>query len=115
MVPTGETRSPLPRYYYSAFDHEISPTWSPDGSELIFASNRGHIYGTGGFWRMKAEPAAEAREIHYEETAWKARPDWSPDGHRLVYSSYLGRQWHQLRSEERRVGKECRSRWSPYH
>ena len=22
---------------------------------------------------------------------------------------------HKLRSEERRVGKECRSRWSPYH
>ena len=22
---------------------------------------------------------------------------------------------YQLRSEERRVGKECRSRWSPYH
>ena len=22
---------------------------------------------------------------------------------------------HMLRSEERRVGKECRSRWSPYH
>src|SRR2546425_9780620 len=29
----------------------------------------------------------------------------------------LGRQLLQteLRSEERRVGKECRSRWSPYH
>ena len=25
-------------------------------------------------------------------------------------------QWEKLlRSEERRVGKECRSRWSPYH
>ena len=23
--------------------------------------------------------------------------------------------FHQERSEERRVGKECRSRWSPYH
>src|SRR3712207_3626973 len=23
--------------------------------------------------------------------------------------------WALLRSEERRVGKECRSRWSPYH
>src|ERR1039457_1087015 len=22
---------------------------------------------------------------------------------------------HMMRSEERRVGKECRSRWSPYH
>ena len=22
---------------------------------------------------------------------------------------------NKLRSEERRVGKECRSRWSPYH
>ena len=22
---------------------------------------------------------------------------------------------HLVRSEERRVGKECRSRWSPYH
>ena len=23
--------------------------------------------------------------------------------------------WDPNRSEERRVGKECRSRWSPYH
>ena len=93
---TGETRSPLPRYYYSAIDHEISPAWSPDGSELLFVSNRGHIYGTGGFWRMKAEAGAEAREIHYEETAWKARPSFSPDGKRIVYASYLGQAWHQL-------------------
>src|SRR5216684_9117185 len=27
----------------------------------------------------------------------------------------LMRQVRELRSEERRVGKECRSRWSPYH
>ena len=24
-------------------------------------------------------------------------------------------QYAETRSEERRVGKECRSRWSPYH
>jgi TolB protein len=93
---TGETRSSLPRYYYSAFDHEISPLWSSDGSEIVFVSNRNHIYGTGGFWRMKVEPGATAHEIHYEETTWKARPDFSPDGKRLVYGSYLGQQWHQL-------------------
>ena len=30
-------------------------------------------------------------------------PDYDPDIFRMI------------RSEERRVGKECRSRWSPYH
>src|SRR5256885_3563208 len=27
----------------------------------------------------------------------------------------VDREGQNLRSEERRVGKECRSRWSPYH
>ena len=26
-----------------------------------------------------------------------------------------GQSYIMIRSEERRVGKECRSRWSPYH
>ena len=93
---TGETKSGLPRYYYSAYDMEINPVWTRDGQEILFVSNKGHIHGTGGFWRMKAEPGGAAREIHYEETNWKARPEISPDGSRMVYSSYLGRQWHNL-------------------
>ena len=28
---------------------------------------------------------------------------------------YIKKENMQKRSEERRVGKECRSRWSPYH
>jgi TolB protein len=93
---TGETRSDLRRYYYSQYNMEINPVWTRDGEEILFISNNGHIHGTGGFWRMKAEPAAAAREIHYEETSWKARPDFSPDGSRMVYSSYLAGQWHNL-------------------
>jgi Tol biopolymer transport system component len=98
---TPENVSSLPRYYYSQVDHEISPVWMRDGSEILFVSNRGHIHGTGGFWKVKAEPGAEAAqvhydEIHYEETNWKARPDFSPDGKRMVYASYLGQSWHQL-------------------
>jgi Tol biopolymer transport system component len=93
---TEDVDSGLPRYYYSVFDHYLSPAWSPDGRELILVSNRGRIHGTGGLWRMETRPGAPLRELRYEETTWKARPDWSPDGKRVVYSSYLGRQWHQL-------------------
>lgn len=93
---TEERRSQVTRYYYSPFDHEIHPTWSPDGKEILFVSNRENIYGTGGFWRMKAEKGSEPREIRYEETTWRARPDWASDGKRIIYSSYLGRNWHQI-------------------
>jgi TolB protein len=86
----------LPRYYYGRFDQALSPVWSPAGDELLFVSNRGHIWGSGGFWRAAARPGAEPREIRYEETTWRARPDWSPDGRRIAYASYLGGQWHQI-------------------
>mgnify|MGYP002419040520 CR=1 FL=1 len=33
-----------------------------------------------------------------------------PDGKVFICDECIG-----IRSEERRVGKECRSRWSPYH
>ena len=33
----------------------------------------------------------------------------------LRFWDYLVQGQKQPRSEERRVGKECRSRWSPYH
>src|SRR5256885_10833157 len=45
----------------------------------------------------------------------------APSGRVRMYASQnestafsLNRKWAR-RSEERRVGKECRSRWSPYH
>jgi len=88
--------SKLPRYYYSVYDHYLSPTWSPDGRELIVVSNRDHIWGSGGVWRMDANDGRMLSEIRNEETTWRARPDWARDGRRVVYGSYFGRQWHQL-------------------
>lgn len=93
LLPERVSRTP--RYYYSEYDHELSPAWSPDGSELLYVSNPEIIYGSGAVFR-RALDGGEAVPVRLEETTWRARPDWSPDGKRVVYASYLGRQWHQL-------------------
>ena len=46
--------------------------------------------------------------------------EWSMEFKDLVEEHFPGEViivpgWEIERSEERRVGKECRSRWSPYH
>jgi TolB protein len=85
-----------PTVYYGKWALHIHPTWTRDGKELIFISNRDNKHGSGGFYRMKAEPGSAMQRFYYEETTWKARPTLSPDAAKLVYSSYLGRQWQQL-------------------
>ena len=35
--------------------------------------------------------------------------------YKRIYCDFTSQQSSKWRSEERRVGKECRSRWSPYH
>src|SRR5256885_5055723 len=42
----------------------------------------------------------------------RSHPTWK---YRAPATSYAVNVGSSLRSEERRVGKECRSRWSPYH
>ena len=37
------------------------------------------------------------------------------DAHEIGWDDEISNDGGQYRSEERRVGKECRSRWSPYH
>ena len=46
-------------------------------------------------------------------TAFLDRPDPANAPRTLRYSDFV--EAVEGRSEERRVGKECRSRWSPYH
>src|SRR5215218_11001691 len=48
-----------------------------------------------------------------EEVFWETEfPVWNVLGNLKTLERAFS---HALRSEERRVGKECRSRWSPYH
>ena len=52
---------------------------------------------------MKKEQIKKMIEIALSQLAYSYTP----------YSDF--KVGAALRSEERRVGKECRSRWSPYH
>ena len=58
---------------------------------------------------LEALKDAEPPRIAFEDLDFNFGERWIPTG---VYAAYMSRLF---RSEERRVGKECRSRWSPYH
>ena len=46
---------------------------------------------------------------------YEARKKIVEDLEKGGFLAYVEDHEHNVRSEERRVGKECRSRWSPYH
>ena len=51
----------------------------------------------------------------YLKRSKKQRESLSYDEIEKILGFKLPKSAHRYRSEERRVGKECRSRWSPYH
>ena len=60
--------------------------------------------------------AARTASVHeLGEAALRQRRARHGDRAYYVYNQHLNYTNIVLRSEERRVGKECRSRWSPYH
>src|SRR5256885_14199630 len=64
-------------------------------------------------------PETHQFKIYYEvtETRAGARFHFNPirEGSEASDESVVDLATGKSRSEERRVGKECRSRWSPYH
>ena len=92
-------KSAIDRYYYSAHDHAINPSWSPDGRSVYFVGNAEIAWGSGGIWSVAADPDGMQQPqpiLQNFETSWAARPELAPDGRRLLFSSYHGRPWHQL-------------------
>ena len=61
------------------------------------------------FWQARMAEA-DAVPLHYTVTQAQEVPSW--DSCEFLDLWFTGMEG---RSEERRVGKECRSRWSPYH
>ena len=63
-----------------------------------------------GRMQVDFEERVDFRRLHAYRLA-RVRQALAPSG----LGALLCFDQHNIRSEERRVGKECRSRWSPYH
>src|SRR3712207_9168693 len=85
------------------------------GGNVFFASDGEDVVGyIGDLAREKnAKVITKSKSMATEEIELNHRleEDYADLGLEIVETD-LG-EW--IRSEERRVGKECRSRWSPYH
>ena len=88
------------------FMYEGSPDWGTEGKGG--ARDR--------FWEMIERHKITI--LYTAPTLIRACMKWGeehPNSHDLSSLRLLGSVGEPIRSEERRVGKECRSRWSPYH
>ena len=102
-IPDGETaeiqgveyRGPLRvTQKWRLFELSITPIGADEQAKTRAATDIGKPKG-GEKMNKKLREALMARGLSPDATDQEA--------------------WNFLRSEERRVGKECRSRWSPYH
>src|SRR3712207_3742940 len=90
---------------------------APDGLEHVFFADSGSVSVEVAIKMCLQARPGRRRLITvrggYHGDTFGAMAVCDPDGgmHRL----WRGALGEHVRSEERRVGKECRSRWSPYH
>src|SRR5260221_887514 len=114
-----------------------SPSGDKDGSSdvvSLIASAAGTISAVSSVERVTSEDFGEHIRIRAFAGATDAAPivilghtatvnqcgaikerPWRADGTRIYGPGIFDMKANVARSEERRVGKECRSRWSPYH
>ena len=55
------------------------------------------------------------RKVQIQPTELEDLEIEDEDNFDKIYKGEVSKSGTAIRSEERRVGKECRSRWSPYH
>ena len=76
---------------------------------MIMATSRG---STGAFVNVAL---AAVTSVLMLAALWVVFGGYVPTTKRQAQRVDVGSTVRLKRSEERRVGKECRSRWSPYH
>ena len=90
------------------------------GGVAIAAAAIGLLGGKALAAELTVYTAVEAEDLkkyaaRFNEDYPDIKINWVRDSTGIVTAKLLAEKNNPKRSEERRVGKECRSRWSPYH
>jgi TolB protein len=64
---------------------DVSPTWSPDGTQIAFCSGRS---GAPQIYIIGIDGGGLRRVTH--EGSYNTSPNWSPKGDRIAYASRMG-------------------------
>lgn len=106
------------RLYMGPWDMHLSPSWFPDGKELLLLSNRDVPLGSGNVLRVPAEENGieRARPVLVEQSTFRAQPDVSPDGTRFLYASSGGaaEQFNNLYMQPTEGGAPYKLTFYPY-
>jgi serine/threonine protein kinase/roadblock/LC7 domain-containing protein len=78
------TRGIMTRFTFDSA-RDIAPIWSPDGSLVVFASNRS---GQWDLYRKASNLAGEAAML-FKSDGTEAPSSWSPDGRFLLYYNFI--------------------------
>jgi hypothetical protein len=73
------------RFTFGPGENEY-PVWSPDGSEIVFSSNREGVYN---LYRKPAD-GSKAEQLLYRSNEDKRAFSWSRDGRYITYSAIRG-------------------------
>jgi len=128
------------RLSFSIAEAGSAQYYAPTGVTIITDESSPHygkVFVANAYPQASANPGAEAAQqgvyvlnsdltfyggseaASYAAANNPAAPTFDPADSFSPWKLHVGRDENALflgdRSEERRVGKECRSRWSPYH
>ena len=103
------------------FEPEMPANTGNIGRTCVATDTRLHLIEPLGF-KLNEKAIRRAGLDYWEKLDVRVYADYqdfldqNPDAlGKMYFATTKAHQVYSERSEERRVGKECRSRWSPYH
>ena len=101
-----------------AASRDLYPSWAPDGSRIVFASDPGGIFNL-----YTVDENGENRSRLTNSSGDDIQPDWSPDGRKIAFASDQASAVHQIYWMDVKTGRQRKltqidlgtdyPRWSP--